>query len=106
SHSDVPPTAGHFSLSLHDALPISQALGLEYATSRRLRRCVPSWMPVHTCVSSGLPVTKARSEQTAVPTRCRGSTSFWRTRPRSSDRKSTRLNSSHVKISYAVVCLQ
>src|SRR5438309_6357426 len=31
---------------------------------------------------------------------------FWRRRQRSSDRKSTRLNSSHSSISYAVFCLK
>src|SRR5215475_6183968 len=49
-----------------------------------------------------LPICRARVTRQA-PTRCgRGS----RTRSGSADRKSTRLNSSHEKISYAVFCLQ
>src|SRR5436305_10644873 len=36
----------------------------------------------------------------------RNRASFCRLRPTSTDRKSTRLNSSHVRISYAVFCLQ
>src|SRR5690349_23865662 len=35
-----------------------------------------------------------------------GSGSFFRTEPGPADRKSTRLNSSHVEISYAVFCLK
>src|SRR5690348_17568512 len=38
-------------------------------------------------------------------TRCSGDTG-WNRRARSSDRKSTRLNSSHPSISYAVFCLK
>src|SRR6266511_3293327 len=39
-------------------------------------------------------------------TRCATIPSFRRLRPSMLDRKSTRLNSSHVKISYAVFCLK
>src|SRR5215813_15299521 len=60
-----------YTLSLHDALPISGA----GRSSRRPRRGAPS------------------------PGR-RGGTA------RTGDRKSTRLNSSHVRISYAVFCLK
>src|SRR6202044_4215933 len=54
-----------YTLSLHDALPIS---------------CKMSWLSMRTCTAC------MRSSFT--------------------DRKSTRLNSSHVKISYAVFCLK
>src|SRR5439155_3295283 len=60
-----------YTLSLHDALPISDG------RPRRHRRAGPG-----------------------LPARCRGC------RPPSPDRKSTRLNSSHVAISYAVFCLK
>src|SRR3712207_8980161 len=66
-----------YTLSLHDALPISALHGRVMSA----RRCA-LW-------SMGVPV---------VELPLRG--------PRSSDRKSTRLNSSHANISYAVFCLK
>src|SRR6476620_11943566 len=60
-----------YTLSLHDALPIS---GRTPAAARRSRRGAPA----------------------APRGRCR----------RAGDRKSTRLNSSHANISYAVFCLK
>src|SRR5215475_15408640 len=65
--NDTAPTE-IYTLSLHDALPISPSPCFRASTPRRRHP--------------------------------RGAAS-WRTR----DRKSTRLNSSHVKISYAVLCL-
>src|SRR5438874_8593642 len=60
------PTTKIYTLSLHDALPISGPPG---STTARL--------------------------------------AFWAdSRPKRQDRKSTRLNSSHVEISYAVFCLK
>src|SRR3712207_7165336 len=69
-----------YTLSLHDALPISAA----------------SWSGC----AAGAPGCRARS--------CWPATSTWSGRYRrgSSDRKSTRLNSSHANISYAVFCLK
>src|SRR5690606_41951535 len=95
-----PATPGTFALSLHDALPISstgalgapgailpiavdQRLGARLATEHLLglgHRTV-----LH--VSGPLDWFDARERETG-------------------DRKSTRLNSSHVKISYAVSCLK
>src|SRR5690349_22205046 len=63
-----------YTLSLHDALPISARRSA--ATWRRTGRDIASW---NTTPSGG-----------ADP----------------KDRKSTRLNSSHVEISYAVFCLK
>src|SRR5690606_41238239 len=70
-----------YTLSLHDALPIC----------RRARRRRPSRLP------------PPRRPRRTPPSR--GEAASWspRTTP---DRKSTRLNSSHVKISYAVFCLK
>src|SRR5436309_14630091 len=65
-----PATTEIYTLSLHDALPISRACAI---------------------ISAG---TIARSPAPTLAMKC----------PR--DRKSTRLNSSHVKISYAVFCLK
>src|SRR2546429_1563719 len=64
-----------YTLSLHDALPISSARNM--ARLRRLSSPAPSW-------SSGLR----------------------RIMKNKADRKSTRLNSSHGYISYAVFCLK
>src|SRR6266480_7319855 len=63
-----------YTLSLHDALPISR-----------------SRLTAH----SSRPATVTHARETA---RSR--------RPRTRDRKSTRLNSSHMSISYAVFCLK
>src|SRR5204863_4655509 len=74
-----------YTLSLHDALPISQP------------RSIASWR------SANMPAVRASG---------RGVVSRSATRSRSGDesraidRKSTRLNSSHVEISYAVFCLK
>src|SRR6202040_168177 len=59
-----------YTLSLHDALPISWRM--------------------------------SRSVRTILPRRARSTTACWRRL----DRKSTRLNSSHPSISYAVFCLK
>src|SRR5256885_14649346 len=68
-----------YTLSLHDALPISE--GRRWKPSARARwRC-----------ARGCPSCRRRFYQT-------GSTA--------KDRKSTRLNSSHLVISYAVFCLK
>src|SRR5437870_10277113 len=75
-YNDTPPT-GIYTLSLHDALPIS-------CGDRRLRRRVSHhWW-------------RGGGREDGGPHE--GSSG--------SDRKSTRLNSSHVAISYAVFCLK
>src|SRR5690554_7005388 len=73
----VPPTTAPYTLSLHDALPISRGQsghgGMAYLAGQDDRRCAQD----------------------------RG-----HHRRDGRDRKSTRLNSSHVRISYAVFCLK
>src|SRR5690554_6958983 len=64
-----------YTLSLHDALPISHHQGCRHLHPARPRR---GW---HHCGQLDLQLTTV-------------------------DRKSTRLNSSHVRISYAVFCLK
>src|SRR5690606_41625693 len=71
-----------YTLSLHDALPICRRPG------DRDRR-----------VPAGDPVVPAVHERT-------GQRRLLVPRHAAADRKSTRLNSSHVKISYAVFCLK
>src|SRR5206468_11339555 len=81
-----PTTNDVYSLSLHDALPICGA---------RMRRAWARTM-------CGRPTCSDSAAARGAITRCRSSA---RTTPRS-DRKSTRLNSSHDQISYAVFCLK
>src|SRR5690349_22075849 len=75
-----PVTTEIYTLSLHDALPISGAAPLQRARGR---------------VAAGARSHPPRGGWERAPAA---------TRPR--DRKSTRLNSSHVEISYAVFCLK
>src|SRR5437762_11296916 len=90
-----PPTTDTYTLSLHDALPIFPARGRRVAPhcSRRggdgLRRLPPPRRPA------------PRRERSGGKDRPTGTD-----RPIPRDRKSTRLNSSHRCISYAVFCLK
>src|SRR2546430_13667577 len=72
-----------YTLSLHDALPI---LSTSSTATRRARRASSS------ASSSASPSTATRSRPNLTRTK--------------TDRKSTRLNSSHSQISYAVFCLK
>src|SRR5690606_41208048 len=86
-----------YTLSLHDALPISGR------SCRRRNRTAPAGGPerratTEWCVSWEVSVWVRGCLRRAL---------YRGTRPRGyTDRKSTRLNSSHVKISYAVFCLK
>src|SRR5437868_14310696 len=73
---NVTATTEIYTLSLHDALPISVESHLDKPADRRIPQIV-----VHAALHDDL-------------------------RDASIDRKSTRLNSSHVSISYAVFCLK
>src|SRR5258708_34991210 len=75
-----------YTLSLHDALPISTCL-------RHLTVWPRSWSKGGRSLQALRPVAHASSRQV-------------RYRWRKADRKSTRLNSSHQIISYAVFCLK
>src|SRR5699024_12505121 len=76
-----PSTSQIFTLSLHDALPISSCRQFEdYFYQLQLSNCPISY-PQHSLT---------------LPIHCLPAL----------DRKSTRLNSSHVSISYAVFCLK
>src|SRR2546430_12416962 len=74
-----------YTLSLHDALPISRSC---WATSPKI--------PWRSCSAIGSRRYLPRSSSSPAAA----------SRPRSRDRKSTRLNSSHSQISYAVFCLK
>src|SRR5204862_7723679 len=87
SFTRPPPTSTP--LSLHDALPISQKLHVSIIpVTNTFRVLVLALPPLAASVAWKL----ARDLQRAAE--------------RVGDRKSTRLNSSHVEISYAVFCLK
>src|SRR3712207_7442840 len=79
-----------YTLSLHDALPISTFA----IASTTIARTVDATMPIRMA-----PCTR-RTTSTIVNSRPSTNTSAGQ------DRKSTRLNSSHANISYAVFCLK
>src|SRR5690606_40043422 len=81
------PTAEIYTLSLHDALPIWKRKSWSDSWSAA---CAGCWS----------------RRITPVSTRARSTSSSPGKATTASDRKSTRLNSSHVKISYAVLCLK
>src|SRR5436309_7739548 len=92
----APATTEIYTLSLHDALPISCKAGIGVAI-------LPSKL-----------ADRERDLVRLLPTEQVLSVELWvvvhrdliRTARVRADRKSTRLNSSHVKISYAVFCLK
>src|SRR5690606_41271627 len=89
--SDSPSSSDIYPLSLHDALPI--CLGVD-----RPGDPVDAFVVVELAVhwnSSSFFCSAPRARDRCVLTD-----------PSLQDRKSTRLNSSHVKISYAVFCLE
>src|SRR5690606_41639802 len=90
----APPTPAIVSLSLHDALPISQKLPdhghFEYII-QFLQQKVFLWD-----FDANIPLSAQRIQEEFHEEHI---LAFL-------DRKSTRLNSSHVKISYAVFCLK
>src|SRR5690606_41585065 len=84
SLSDTPTTA-IYTLSLHDALPISRRTSHERDVEDRASHAGGRCLHRHPGPSRAIPPAG---------------------RKKGLDRKSTRLNSSHVKISYAVFCLK
>src|SRR5690606_39940482 len=86
-----PPTTAIYTLSLHDALPICSS-----ASFHRNAGSVRSLEKISS--RSVVPNTRPPISAYSSASRVFGTTDL--------DRKSTRLNSSHVKISYAVFCLK
>src|SRR3712207_7221645 len=85
-----------YTLSLHDALPISVVSG-----RGRLSVTVMAGVPEghrDVCGDQSVSIMAQLLSRDAVETKC--------TQPQTADRKSTRLNSSHANISYAVFCLK
>src|SRR5690606_40679252 len=87
-------TTEFYTLSLHDALPISR--GIDKGQDRHLETLG------HFHQAQGLAVTfRARHAEVTLDL-----VTYFAAFLVTEDRKSTRLNSSHVKISYAVFCLK
>src|SRR5437762_2098975 len=105
SSAYTPPTV-LFSLSLHDALPIScrWLQPAEYLL-RSARHCGPAGQAPCLEGSPGEPPGRRRDRLRGDALRCGGGRGVHSRRGREGDRKSTRLNSSHRCISYAVFCL-
>src|SRR3712207_8213151 len=85
-----------YTLSLHDALPISDEL---YNLAAQSFVAVSFEQPLYTAEIDALGPARLLE---AVRHAGRGGPRFYQ----ASDRKSTRLNSSHANISYAVFCLK
>src|SRR5690606_39817488 len=97
----APPPTEHYTLSLHDALPIS-ATHDSHPLGRRPHGRAPR-------TETGVRARERLRGRRRGRERQAGPRSGYEpaTRRRGhGDRKSTRLNSSHVKISYAVFCLK
>src|SRR5690606_41781432 len=101
----APSTSDVYTLSLHDALPIS-AIGRAvvcgwYGDRRDCRLGVSRWCfperAIHAVVRGADEKDNRHGRHDGHPVGDHGN---------DRDRKSTRLNSSHVKISYAVFCLK
>src|SRR5690606_41508555 len=94
----APATTALYTLSLHDALPICQ---------HAVRVRIPLLVRVRFQVRGAVTASLARGPD-GGPLRSAGRRpgDSGGTPPSARDRKSTRLNSSHVKISYAVFCLK
>src|SRR5436305_8086539 len=95
SSSTPTPTSARYTLSLHDALPILRRLPQvchAHSRSHSHSHCFP------------LPTSPLRCGPNQVP--CRQLPTPHLIRATSQDRKSTRLHSSHVRISYAVFSLK
>src|SRR5699024_12803252 len=93
--SPAPATPAIYTLSLHDALPI-------YTASQSALRKISRSRRASALSFAALAPKQSRK---VIQQRLRSwikTTNIWANR----DRKSTRLNSSHVSISYAVFCLQ
>src|SRR5207248_9203053 len=98
SHDPAPPAT--YTLSLHDALPISPPSSTT-ADTTPLARSPTSSSPPPRCAAD------TTSWPSTAPDRApRCAHRNWSCAPTGKDRKSTRLNSSHRTISYAVFCLK
>src|SRR5690606_41981129 len=91
----APPPTDIYTLSLHDALPILLLLVIAYRH-----------LPIPFCLSWLLPAVPPLRSGAKIGTNYLHFQEIDQSIFSKTDRKSTRLNSSHVKISYAVFCLK
>src|SRR5207249_11919059 len=93
---NAPAATELYTLSLHDALPISHPARARRADGGGANRAGDARRRAAGAQSVHLLLLARRAGPGGAPPRRRGA----------QDRKSTRLNSSHVSISYAVFCLK
>src|SRR5436309_1251229 len=99
-------TTAVYTLSLHDALPISSFRLVPWPTGAAPTACpVSGWMPRTSLMSTKLPERRSTGPEAGPVHRSSRASLSGGGATQGIDRKSTRLNSSHVKISYAVFCL-
>src|SRR5699024_12043249 len=93
-----PATSLLYSLSLHDALPISFTFS----------PCISSYFSANSLDKSGVSgeYNVIESPESPPPESSAAHDDRMMALTKNTDRKSTRLNSSHVSISYAVFCLK
>src|SRR5688500_19429645 len=96
-----PVSSELYTLSLHDALPIFEAFGL-----RELRANPSGDYYSLLAFAKGVDVTTSSMTFKTYSTRGFNYSGSARVNQLVEDRKSTRLNSSHLVISYAVFCLK
>src|SRR5699024_12133264 len=104
-HNTPLPTALH-PLSLHDALPISQGRSLATDQSSRRPCCLLVGIRKSSMAASIAMEPSVINSRNAKCSKTKPRSIHIDAAKRKTDRKSTRLNSSHVSISYAVFCLK
>src|SRR5205085_12095785 len=100
---NAPPTTEIYTLSLHDALPIFVALAAYHTPDRRTGRRALGILCFSSAVAAVYGIVFFVAHGASFHARARGPVGHYMT---FADRKSTRLNSSHSQISYAVFCLK
>src|SRR5205807_4156898 len=103
--STHPPTTASSPPSLHDALPISIWKRIEPATARPQKRLEAMQLLADRGIRCGVLLAPVLPGLTDDPQGLRDVVEA-AAEHGASDRKSTRLNSSHLVISYAVFCLK
>src|SRR5207249_10396227 len=103
NHHSPPPL---YTLSLHDALPIS-LVGIDLDTKPGLyRMTIGTQVRLLRVLEKKFEVRRLRVAEEFVNPPASAMEQIARDNKKTADRKSTRLNSSHVSISYAVFCLK
>src|SRR5205807_9933450 len=100
------PHTHSYTLSLHDALPISAECAVKERAMNVDESCAISpQSPAELAIGNGR-AELSRAERCGQIIASTGHAKASRLAPGRTDRKSTRLNSSHLVISYAVFCLK